>query len=395
MSMANTTVRFLHTSDWQLGMTRHFLEGEAQGRYGQARLDAVRAIADLARERHCDFIVVAGDVFDSNLVSSQVVRRAFDALTEIDVPVYLLPGNHDALNAASVYRNDVFRAECPCHVHVLDQPRAWPVAPGVEIIAAPLTSNSPIADPTDAVLSDLPADGTRRILLAHGQIDQIDPDARSVSAIRLAPLEAALREGRLHYVALGDRHSRLSVGHTGAVHYSGTPEVTSFREEFPGDVLIVELPPDRPAHVDAVHIGRWHFVTLEADVSTAADVTDLDRRLGELPDPERTVVNHILTGTLSLSDHAALEEILERHTDRLASCRAWQRHTRIAVHVDGAELSDLGVGGYVADAAADLAARAARDTDRNLPTGTTSDSEAPTATDALALLYRLVTVGAR
>ena len=31
-----TGVRFLHTSDWQLGMTRHFLQGEAQARYAGA-----------------------------------------------------------------------------------------------------------------------------------------------------------------------------------------------------------------------------------------------------------------------------------------------------------------------------------------------------------------------
>ena len=35
-----TAVRFPHTSDWQLGMTRHFLEGEAQARYSAARIDA-------------------------------------------------------------------------------------------------------------------------------------------------------------------------------------------------------------------------------------------------------------------------------------------------------------------------------------------------------------------
>ena len=37
-------VRFVHTSDWQLGMTRHFLEGEAQARYTAARIDAIRSI---------------------------------------------------------------------------------------------------------------------------------------------------------------------------------------------------------------------------------------------------------------------------------------------------------------------------------------------------------------
>ena len=34
-------MRFIHTADWQLGMTRYFLNGEAQPRYSAARRDAV------------------------------------------------------------------------------------------------------------------------------------------------------------------------------------------------------------------------------------------------------------------------------------------------------------------------------------------------------------------
>ena len=54
-------MRFLHTADWQLGMTRHFLEGEAQPRYAAARRDAVAALAGVAAETQAEFVVVAGD----------------------------------------------------------------------------------------------------------------------------------------------------------------------------------------------------------------------------------------------------------------------------------------------------------------------------------------------
>ena len=46
-----THVRFLHTSDWQLGMTRHYLEGEAQSRYTGDRVETIRRIGELARAR--------------------------------------------------------------------------------------------------------------------------------------------------------------------------------------------------------------------------------------------------------------------------------------------------------------------------------------------------------
>ncbi len=94
--------RFLHSADWQLGMTRHFLSEEAQARFSQDRLDAVRALGRLARDEACEFVVVAGDVFESNQVDRRTIARAIEALRAIDVPVYLLPGNHDPLDAASV-----------------------------------------------------------------------------------------------------------------------------------------------------------------------------------------------------------------------------------------------------------------------------------------------------
>ena len=42
-------MRFLHTADWQLGMTRHFLAGDAQPRYSAARRDAVAGLGRAGR----------------------------------------------------------------------------------------------------------------------------------------------------------------------------------------------------------------------------------------------------------------------------------------------------------------------------------------------------------
>ena len=101
-------IRFLHTSDWQLGMTRHFFSEGVQERFAQSRFDAIRKLGRIAGEEDCRFMVVCGDVFESNLVDRKTVSRALEALKDVSVPVYLLPGNHDPLNAASVYRSTTF-----------------------------------------------------------------------------------------------------------------------------------------------------------------------------------------------------------------------------------------------------------------------------------------------
>ena len=92
MNTNTSSIRFIHSSDWQLGMTRAFLSKESAPRFSQARIDAIRRLGELAKEHDAAFIVVAGDVFESNQLSKQTVLRTVEALKTIPVPVFLLPG---------------------------------------------------------------------------------------------------------------------------------------------------------------------------------------------------------------------------------------------------------------------------------------------------------------
>ena len=139
-------MRFLHTADWQLVMTRHFLSREAQPRYSAARRGAVSALGPLAAETGAEFVVVAGDVFEHNQLAPREVSQSLEAMRGIGVPVYLLPGNHDPLDAASVYTGALFTAECPDNVTVLDRPGVHQVRPGLELVAAPWSSKFPTTD---------------------------------------------------------------------------------------------------------------------------------------------------------------------------------------------------------------------------------------------------------
>ena len=244
-------MRFIHTADWQLGMTRHFLAGEAQPRYSAARRDVVAGLRAVAAEAGAEFVVVAGDVFEDNQLDPRVVSQSLEAMRAIDIPVYLLPGNHDPLDASSVYTSELFTAECPANVTVLARAGVHEVRAGLQLVAAPWRSKRPTTDLAAAVLADLPADGTIRILVAHGGVDILDPDPTRPSLIRVSAVQDALSRGAIHYVALGDKHSRTQVGDCGRVWYSGSPEVTNYDhiESDPGHVLIVDLDEDAGGRV--------------------------------------------------------------------------------------------------------------------------------------------------
>ena len=384
-------MRFVHTADWQLGMTRHFLAGEAQPRYSAARRDAVAGLRTLAADVAAEFVVVSGDVFEHNQLVPQVISQSLEAMRGIGIPVYLLPGNHDPLDASSVYTSALFTAECPANVKVLDRPGIHEVRPGLQIVAAPWRSKAPTTDLVAEVLRDLegqPADGVTRVLVAHGGVDVLDPDPTKPSLIRLAGLDDALARGAVHYAALGDKHSVTDVGSSGRVWYSGSPEVTNYDdvEPDPGHVLVVdvdETDPRRPVSVDARLVGRWRFVTLHRPVDSGRDIADLDVNLDLMPDKDRTVLRLALIGSLTVTDRAELDACLDKYSRLFASLRVWDSHSDLAVIPADGEFTDLGIGGFAAAAVEELV-EAARDGDGEAA----GDAQA-----ALALLLRLTDRG--
>jgi len=380
-------MRFIHTADWQLGMTRYFLNGEAQPRYSAARRDAVAGLNTLAADTGAEFVVVAGDVFEHNQLAPKDVSQSLEAMRGIGVPVYLLPGNHDPLDASSIYTSPLFVSECPDNVAVLDRPGVHEVRPGLQLVAAPWTSKAPCADPVASVLGDLPADGVARIVVGHGGVDIFVPDKDRPSLIRLSALEAAVARGAVHYVALGDKHSRMQVGSTGRIWYSGSPEVTNYDdiESDPGHVLVVDLDeadPGAPVRVEPRKVGRWRFVTLRRCVDSSRDIADLDLNLDLMPDKERTVVRIGLTGSLTVTDKAALDACLDKYSRLFAALRLWDKQSDIAVTPADGEFDNLGIGGFAAAAVDELVTTARSDGD-----------DGDDARAALALLLRLADRG--
>lgn len=370
-------IRFLHTSDWQLGMTRHFLSEGAQERYSQARFDAIRTMGRIAKEENCKFMLVCGDAFESNQVDRKTVARALEALKEVPVPVFILPGNHDPLNAASVYRSSTFVDRKPGHIHVIENASPIKVVDGVELIGAPWMSKRPVTNPIDeALTTPAPASKTTRICMGHGVVDQLTPDPESVGVIAVAALDRAIAEGKVHFVALGDRHSLTKVGSGERIWYSGTPEATDFLEVKSGSALVIEISAGRVTTKE-VQIGQWRFIERDrVDLNSADDVEALRKSMEDLENKERTVIRLNLVGSLSLSLRGMLENHLVVATDVLAACDV--REDDLLVLPDDTDFADLGFSGFADATVQRLRSKIEEGKDEDI-----------VARDALMLLLRL------
>jgi len=374
-----SAVRFLHTSDWQLGMTRRYLDEGAQARVSQARLDAVVAAARVAEDHGCAFAVVAGEVKETNQPDRRTVGRALEALAAFSVPVLLLPGNHDPYDPGSVYRSTAFTASRPGHVEVLADRTPRSPVPGVEVVGAPWTSKHPLTDLVTETCAGLEPDGTVRVVVGHGPVDAVVGDHDQPGMIRSADLEAAIADGRAAYVALGDRHSAMSVGATGRIRYSGAPEPTGYREGRPGRVLVVELADGPAPQVEEVVVGTWQFHEVSAAVDGDEDLDLLFADLDAVEDKARAVVKVGAEGVLSLTQTARLERGLEHRGEVFGALEHPERHVDVTVVAEDGDLDVLALTGYAA---------VARDRLRERASGVDPD-DAAVATDALGLLVRL------
>ncbi len=370
-------IRFLHTGDWQLGMTRHFFSEGVQERFAQSRFDAIRELGRIAKEEDCQFMVVCGDVFESNLVDRKTVSRALEALKDVPVPVYLLPGNHDPLNAASVYRSTTFLERKPAHVHVIEDTTPIRVDEGIEIVGIPWTSKRPLQDLVALTTGKLePIVDTLRVCVAHGMVDSLSPNPDDPALISLHAAENAISQNKIHYLALGDRHSLTEVGDSGRIWYAGTPEPTDYNEVKPGFALVATIN-EEGVTTKEVNVGRWKFIEREqVDLNTKEDIEALRGWLENLEDKERTVVKLRLVGALSLSLHSELEELLSHVQEILGAVET--RMNNLVVIPEDADFMDLGFSGFASCTVERLRSNVEE-----------SGPDSITSRDALALLVRL------
>lgn len=368
--------RFLQTGDWQLGMTRHYFSEGAQERYSQARFDAIRTLARIAMQEQCQFMLVCGDLFESNQVDRKTVARTMEALKEVPVPVYILPGNHDPLDAATVYNSSTFVERKPENVHVIKDSSSIEPVEGLELVGAPWMSKRPASNPVVEVIEAIPAVTNKpRILAAHGVIDAFTPDKEAPGTISATELESVIGDGLLHFIAIGDRHSVTSIGDTGRAWYAGTPEATDFNELRSGFTLVVDID-GKTATAREVPVGKWKFIRESVNLDSQDDVKSFGDWLETLKNKDSTVLKLDLVGSISLTENGALEEHIAAARDVFAAIIV-EDHD-LLVLPDDTDFADMGFSGF-----------AGRTVDRLRDSISAEGDEASAAKDALMLVLRL------
>jgi len=360
--------RFLHTADWQIGRQFATFDPEHAPILAEARIAAVERLAALATEHRVDAVLVAGDVFDAQTVSERTVRRLFNALAGYAGPWLMIPGNHDAALAESVWTRAQRLGAVPPNAQLLLAPELRLFeAQGFAVLPAPLTQRHTYNDLTSWFdQAETPA-GLLRIGLGHGSVQGILAEGID-SANPLAPDRAA--RARLDYLALGDWHGCKRID--ARTWYAGTPEPDRFKANDAGQALLVEIAaPGAEPQVTPLAVGQFHWHLLATHLHVASDLDALLEELAGLG--AQDVVDLRVAGRIDLAGRQRLQAAV-------GSAEARARHLQADLSAlqlvpTDEDIAGLQADGYLGEVIAEL---------REAQGGT--DAQARVAQDALALL---------
>lgn len=319
---------FIHAADLHLGAPFRGLRALSP-KWADRLLDAIPEaygrVVDAALQHQVDFVIIAGDIFDTQRASYADYRCFFEGLyrlNEANIPVYLCTGNHDPFTS---WQRDFFAF--PPNTHMLsgehpefllykrnNQPlcvlggrgfynQAWPqdqnIAEGITKAAA------------KAALGPEALQAPFSVGILHTGLDQ-DPYKAPVKPSEL------LRAG-FDYWALGHIHLRyLDNELNPRISYSGCIQGRDIKETGQRGINLVKLREGYPNEVTFIPTASvvWQQTNLDVEeCSTLAEINnkivrELFRENG-LAQCEEMCVRLTLVGQTSLHETLAREDVLE------------------------------------------------------------------------------------
>jgi DNA repair exonuclease SbcCD nuclease subunit len=325
-------ISFLHAADIHLDSPLKGLE-----RYDSAPVDRIRGatrrafdrMIDLAIEKHVDFVLIAGDLYDGDwrdYNTGLYLVKQLARLRDPEIPVFIIAGNHDAANKMTRM------LPLPGHVRLLAHDHAETVRldrlgvaiHGQSFARAAVTENLAASYPA-------PLSGYTNIGVLHTGLGGADGHER------YAP--CTLEDLRLRgydYWALGHIHTRQVLCDDPPVIFAGNLQGRHIRETGPKGCVLATISPGQSVVHSFHRLDHVRWERAQIDVSsleTEPDILDraaetLDALLAsEIESDKVLAVRLTVSGTTSL--HGRLHSNLERFVAELRNLAAGRGDDRL------------------------------------------------------------------
>lgn len=295
--------RFIHAADLHLDSPFAGLSGVPEAVRQLLRgstFAALDNLTELAIREKVDFVLIAGDVYDSadrSLRAQLRFHHAMKRLAENGISAFVVHGNHDPLDGREA------KLDWPSGVHMFK-------AGEVERVPVVLAGRGHVADiqgisyPTAAVRDNYAqrfeagAAGVYQIGLLHANVDG-SPEHADYAPCSLRELAAA----GLDYWALGHVHTRRVLSEKPWVVYPGNIQGRSNRETGAKGCYVVEVDGSGAAELRFQALDAVRWLVRQVSIADCSTEQELKEELERVVEDARTaaegkpsVLRLVLTG---------------------------------------------------------------------------------------------------
>ena len=278
-------ISFIHGADFHLDSPFSGLPPEQAAKRRAEQRSLFASLASLSED--VDLILLAGDLFDGERVYPETIECIRQTLAQIQVPVFIAPGNHDWLSRQSPYR----QVDWPAHVHIFQSEAITSVAlPELGCVVHGAGYLSPECH--DSLLEGFHAakeDGMFHLMVLHGEVNGgVGP---------YCPItKEEIAKSNLHYLALGHIHQYSGYQAAGDTVYAwpGCPQGRGFDELGEKGILRGRIG-EAGVHLEWTPIAVHRY--WEKTISLSLEEEPLQTILDALPEhTEDDIYRIILTG---------------------------------------------------------------------------------------------------
>ncbi len=316
-------VRFIHTSDLHLdtpfkGLTKW--NAELAEKLKDATFRSFKKVIDLCISEEVDFLIVSGDIFDSeqkSLAAQLSFTRELKRLSEKNIQAYFICGNHDPLSSwndhnklpGNTYKFNASQVEMVTH-----EKEGRQIADIYGISYDKKEEKRNLALQYNKSTSPSPIS----IAILHGSIGNVGAH-QNYAPFNLDDINAK----GFDYWALGHIHNfqMIKEAHP-AIVYSGNPQGRDFGETGQKGCCLVEIAEGQEPEISffSTHLSR--FEELEINFSAAESIDELSglisTKIKDLPEYSQQtnyILRIVLTGRThlhkELSQPGSIDSLLE------------------------------------------------------------------------------------
>ena len=324
-------LKMLHTADIHMGARFPSLGSKGDSQRRQVEETFKNAIS-MAVDEKIDIFLIAGDLFDSNKQPQRnidLVVEQFKLLEGNNIPVCLIPGNHDCLDSSSVYHKFDFKGRCPNLTIFAGDGVGYRDYPDLDltVYGKPLLSQRSSVSPLEGI--GRMTSSRYHVAVAHGSFfipEKVAADDHVFTAEEIA-------SSGMDYIALGHWHTAWPCFDKGVVAwYSGAPEWLNWKQKDAGQVLLVSISDAGGVKIEPRTVGLRRGDRDEVDMAGIASLAELRERILRYADGNLAmmVILKGIRGSELLADPSNLEQLEEDLGQHFFSLRISDKsHSRL------------------------------------------------------------------